>query len=85
MVPMYQDGDHVVTFNWFGIKKKDVIVFRLGRRYLIKRVDTINDEQIVVSGDNKSKSIKLKPIVLDQVVGRVVLKYQDPQNDLRRS
>lgn len=75
MMSTYHDGDHLITFNWVKVKKNDVIVFRLGTRYLIKRVDKVSIRNIYISGDNKKMSVKLRPITPQQVVGRILLKY----------
>ena len=43
--------------------------------FLIKRIDKIDGGFVLVSGDNKEKSLKLGAIKKDQVIGRVILKY----------
>ena len=75
MEPFLREGDHVLTFNWVLPKRGNVIVFRSGDMYLVKRVDRIREADIFISGDNKKLSKKLGPIGKGKIVGKVVLKY----------
>ena len=75
MMPAYKPGDHVLTFNWVGVKKGDVIVFRQGKIKMIKRVKKIEGGKVFVEGDNKKESAKIGPIPSSQIVGKVILKY----------
>lgn len=43
--------------------------------YMIKRIDKIDNGLIFVSGDNAKSSSKIGPVKLDQIVGKVILKY----------
>ncbi len=75
MEPAYLEGDHVLTFNWSKIREHDVIVFRSGRIYFLKRVIKIDDSFINVEGDSKKLSSKVGPVEISSVVGRVIFKY----------
>lgn len=75
MEPFLEEGLHVMTFNWGIPKSRDVIVFVYNDKFYIKRVDLVLGNKVVVSGDNKRVSSKFKPIDLNRVIGRVVLKY----------
>lgn len=90
MLPKYKPSDHVVTYNWGSIKKNDVVVFmgnsRIGHDKVplgktpelpvyIKRVIEIEDKKVHVGGDNKKESVKMLPISINDVIGRVVWKY----------
>lgn len=75
MVPSYASGDHVLTFNWSKIKCGDVVVFRSDNKFIIKRVDKIDQDFVHVSGDNKQISSNVKPAKFKDVVGKVILKY----------
>lgn len=71
----YFEGDRVLTFNWIKVRVGDVIVFKTHNKYLIKRVNKLSSNKLIVEGDNKEKSSKVKPIAPQLVVGRVILKY----------
>lgn len=75
MAPEYKPGDHVLTFNWLGIKKGDVIVFKEEGVKMIKRVKKVERDRVFVEGDNKKESAKMEPIPSSQIVGKVILKY----------
>lgn len=42
---------------------------------LIKRIDKIEGKLVFVSGDNKLSTSLIGPISLDQIIGKVILKY----------
>ena len=75
MLPTYKSGDHVLTSNWFGPKVGDVIVFRSGNIYKIKRVVKTSVGSFFVAGDNKELSSKEGSVKKKNVVGKVILKY----------
>lgn len=75
MEPAYKPGDRVVTFNWVNPNMGDVIVFKLGKAHFIKRITKFENGQIKVGGDNKSVSSKFNPIKMNQMIGKVILKY----------
>lgn len=75
MEPYLREGDHVLTANWTGFCEKDVVVFKSGGMYLVKRVDKIDGNNVFASGDNKKFSKKLGPISKNKIVGKVILKY----------
>ncbi len=75
MEPFLHQGDRVLTFNWVGPKAGDVVVFMLANKFLVKRVKKVSGEVVLVEGDNKKASSKVEPINLNQVIGKVILKY----------
>lgn len=75
MVPNYEPGDHVLTFNWWYVRLGDVVVFEADNKFFIKRVNKLVNNLVFVGGDNLRESSKFAPINRKQVVGRVVLKY----------
>ncbi len=75
MEPALYDGDRVVTYNFGGIKRGSVIVFKYKKTIYVKRVDKVIDDKVFVSGDNKKLSSKVEPISKEQIIGRVVLRY----------
>lgn len=44
-------------------------------KYLIKRVDRLDENLVFVSGDNTERSSKIGPVRLNQIIGKVILKY----------
>jgi len=75
MEPSYNPGDHVLTFNWYEPRKNDVIIFRTGDKYYLKRVDRVSEGLFYVSGDNKRKTTGIGPVKRAQIVGKIILKY----------
>lgn len=75
MEPFLCHGDHVLMFNWTNIKVGDVVVFKLFNQYFVKRIKKISGKNIFVEGDNRNMSLKIGPIKVEQVVGKVVLRY----------
>ena len=75
MLPVYQPGDHVLTFNWINLKIGDVVVFKVNNFFYLKRVKKIEKDLVHVSGDNKRESEKIAPVKRTQIIGRVVLNY----------
>lgn len=74
-MPGYKPGDHVLTFNWIVPIIGDVVVFKQGGKHYIKRIVSVLDDLVELQGDNKSKSSSVNPVRLQQIVGRVILKY----------
>lgn len=75
MLPSFCPNDRVLTFNWLFPKIGDVIIFKNQGKYLIKRIVKIKKSKVYVVGDNRSASVKLTPIKIGDVVGKVILKY----------
>ena len=75
MSPSFYSGDHVLTFNWIKPQAGDVIVFKSGNIYKIKRVIKTSADLIFVAGDNKKLSSKERPARIRAVIGKVILKY----------
>lgn len=75
MLPAYEPGDHVLTFNWRRSRAGDVVVFKSKGRFYIKRVDKIVDGLFYISGDNKKESSQIGPIDGRQTIGKVIWKY----------
>ena len=75
MEPAFYDGDHVLTFNWIKLKTGDVVVFKSGDIWKIKRVIKTSADSVFVAGDNKKLSSREESVERKQVVGKVILKY----------
>jgi nickel-type superoxide dismutase maturation protease len=57
MEPTYKSGDLLLGRRWkLSPQEGDVVVVLAENRPLIKRLKSINDEEIQVEGDNKSAS-----------------------------
>ena len=61
-----------VPGSMFPLRFIPALIFNFWRGF---REAKIKGEEIYIFGDNKKLSSKLKPINLQQVVGRVILKY----------
>lgn len=76
MLPTLAPGDRVITFNWGGIKKSDVVVFMNEGKYCVKRVVSIEKDQVSIAGDNKLKSKPMGPINKKSLIGKIIWKYR---------
>lgn len=74
MEPEFNEGDHVLTFNWAKVKKGDVVVFKYKKTLFVKRIVRIGNK-IIVEGDNKKLSSKVEPLDGSRIIGKVVVKY----------
>lgn len=73
MEPNFREGDYVLVFSYFVRTPKvgDVVVFKKGKKLLIKRIHKVENGKIIATGDNsKNKFIVNKK----DIVGKVVLK-----------
>lgn len=75
MEPAYNNGDHVLTFNWGKIESGDVVVFGQGQKVYIKRLKSVDGQMMLVSGDNVKFSAKIAPFNKNLIIGRVIFKY----------
>ena len=69
------DNESVLTFNWRRLNVGDVIVFKLNGKAYLKRIDSIDNDSVRVSGDNKKLSTKFDQIYKSTIVGVVIWKY----------
>ena len=70
MEPNFREGDYVVSFSYIFNKPNvgDVIVFKKDKLLLIKRIKKLENEKIIVTGDNsKSRFIVNKKDILGKV------------------
>lgn len=78
MMPYLNPGDKVIASNlsYFFIKPKrgDVVVFRYNNKILIKRIVKVSNDTYDVYGDNKSDSLKIRPIRKSHILGKVLFK-----------
>ena len=75
MEPFLSQDDHVLTFNWVRPRVGDVVVFKVGNNYLVKRIAKVSSGEVTVKGDHQALSSKVAPINKSQIAGKVVLRY----------
>lgn len=74
MEPNFKDGDYVVAFSYIFNKPnvKDVIVFKKDKLLLIKRIQKLENSNIIVAGDNsKNRFVVKKKDILGKVIFRI--------------
>lgn len=74
MEPFLHDGNRVLTLNWVLPKTGDVVVFKKGAIYMVKRIVKLVGNKVWVRGDNRLSSKKVSCNKND-IVGKVVFKY----------
>jgi len=79
MLPNIAQGTKILAWGGVYVFKKprikDVIVFRLGDKHLVKRIVQIYDNgYYYVRGDNLNDSINMS-IKPNEVLGKVIFKY----------
>ena len=75
MEPAFVEPDRVLTYNWGPIIKGSVIVFKEEGKYLIKRVKELKKDHTTAVSDNKKLANKEYRVKINDVIGRVFLKY----------
>jgi signal peptidase I len=55
-------------------KKSDIIVFRYGKKFLIKKIKKIEKDGYLVEGENKNDSLKVQKLNRKEIVGKVIMK-----------
>lgn len=71
MLPTLKEGQQVLTFNWSESKVGDIVVVKLNNKDMIKRVQNVFDQEIIVQGDNKEVS-RLYKVSRSEIVGKVI-------------
>ncbi len=81
MQPALRPGDRVLVVAWVQARVGDVVVLRdpeAHRTFMLKRVETITGEEVVVKGDNpwvSRDSRHFGPVPRSLIIGRVVYRY----------
>lgn len=57
MLPALSPGDEVLAWRWVRPGPRDIVVAKIGHRYLIKRVTKADDDKVYLSGDNPQDSV----------------------------
>lgn len=76
MEPFLRPGEVVLVWQWGKPKIGDVVVFRRGEEFWVKRIVAVSSEssaiRFLVEGDNKGDSLGVQPLKREQILGRVV-------------
>lgn len=81
MQPALRPGDRVLVASWARPRVGDIVVMRdpeAHSTFVVKRVESITNEQAVVKGDNpwvSRDSRHFGPVPRSLIVGRVVYRY----------
>lgn len=88
MMPVLKPNDPVIVssipYLFTKPKKSDIIAFRYNNKprtggvrgkVLVKRIDKISSDRVLVSGDNKVDSLTTEPISKREILGKVIFKF----------
>ena len=65
MAPKYLDGDCVLISSLFKANRNDVVVCRIDKIGLVlKRIKSLNDSKMILSGDNPRQDSSITGLVL---------------------
>lgn len=77
MEPTIKMGVRVMVFQWAYLFKEprvgDIIIFKKGSEYWVKRIKGIKDNQVEVKGDNKNDSLESGKVDKRDIIGRVII------------
>ena len=85
MQPALRPGDRLVVACWLRPRVGDVVVVRdpeEHRTFMVKRVEALTAERVIVKGDNpwvSRDSRHFGPLPRSLIVGRVVYRYLPAQ------
>lgn len=78
MSPTLKEGQDILSINWFvNPKVGDIVVIKKSGKEMVKRIDKIMKDKVLVVGDNKSQSIDSRdfgPVKIENIVGKVIYK-----------
>ena len=77
MAPNYLNGDCVLISSFFKANRNDVVVCRIDKIGLVlKRIKSLNDSKMILSGDNPRQDSSICGVVLDSnlILGKVLLR-----------
>ncbi len=72
MEPYLRAGDKVLVWQWVEPQVGEVVVFKVGKEFWVKRVKDVKDGRLKVEGDNKKDSLEVGEIKREQIMGVVV-------------
>ena len=77
MLPKFKPDDRIIASSIPYLFSKpragDVIVFRYNNKIMVKRIKKFEGEKIIVAGDNISDSLKIKQVIRNDILGKVIL------------
>ena len=79
MSPALEHGDIVLCYHWGSLRENDVVIADIGKvGMVIKRIESIIGENIVLKGDNQSldSSICGVNIPKSSILGRVIVRVR---------
>lgn len=73
MEPAFKEGDYVLAFSYFFRTPKvgDVVILKKENTLLIKRIHQVENEKIIVTGDNSRSKFTVNK---KDILGKVFLK-----------
>lgn len=78
MMPTLKPNDKVlvssIPYYISPPKVGDIVVFKYGKKFLIKKIAKIEKERYLVEGENKDDSLKIGKIERSDIVGKVIRK-----------
>jgi nickel-type superoxide dismutase maturation protease len=77
MAPTYKPGDTLIGLRWFRPKPGLVVVAMHNGKPLIKRLVSLQDDHIVIQGDNSPHSTDSRhfgPIPISQLKAKIIAK-----------
>ena len=76
MEPTIKMGKRVLVFQWAYLFREpkigDIIVFKKGKEYWVKRIADLQGSKVEVKGDNRNDSFEVGLIKKKDIVGRVI-------------
>jgi signal peptidase I len=76
MMPLLRPGQEILVSSipyWFKDPKAgQIIAFKDGNKFIVKRVLKVEDGKFQVSGDNKKDSKEYGWIEIDKIIGKVI-------------
>ena len=76
MMPYLKPYDRVIVSSipYYFSKPKigDIIVFKYNSKTMIKRIKKLENGKITVAGDNISDSLKIEPVEVRDILGKVL-------------
>ena len=79
MLPTLKPDQDILSFNWAYFwsdpKVGDIVVVKINGRKVVKRIQTIDDQNISVVGDNQKGSTDSRtfgPIKRAHIIGKVI-------------
>lgn len=76
MMPTFSPNEKVLAsslpFLFSGPKKNDIVIFKHGNKFLVKRVKSFSNGKYFLEGDNKNDNLRIPLLSRKQILGKVV-------------